>query len=1419
MKSKNLDLQVPLNTPPVQHHYSVPMKKISRDHPKEISIPIFEDNPHLSLYPTPPQPYNSFSENVLIQNQRKSQSYPSPNLYKLSLLLTTELDIRKWWDNVIEILTSSYCATRILLSVPHDLTDTINTSWGVKATYHKDYCCPGNSCYPDSIDSCSTSSSDSGHPVYESLKDFDREVDPLVNNEGILRILQTGNITVLTREYKLQNEESNMNSLNNGSHQKKLLDTKDESLVGSFENGIYQNEVSDSHDPNDQWSRVLDTPCLNDLEEGQNSYFQINRKSLFNIHYHHRSTSEFQEKEQHQLSPWAQPISATDKTENPYFQTLPKIDDESFNPSNVTFSQSPANNNSHSAVTEHIYSIVHIPLIHPTTVKNVAPTNANHTPVPIAILSFLSCIAPYPEELLKSLKVLAPFMATTLSVSMIHQQISSYANSIRERRRRSSQKSNATVNPLSVGLADEDDNDSMSSGYSTSSTSSSKWEYATVFSTTYGHSPHADSSGDDPFNDSDNLFSRLNDDEFTPESEGLTCDDSSPTPSTPQGPVKSRRVSLPTDRKRRQSRNSIKASNVPGNLHRRHNSSAQPALMEKPRLIIPNTKMLRLLMDLMPNVVYTCTPGLGDCTWVNMRLLKYTGRSIDDLLGHGWMEVVHPEDRPRVLEMWNNTFSRGEGSSAEYRMRRFDGQYRWFLGRAGPLRDARGVNIRWFGTCTDVHDQKLAEQVQSRQVHIEANEKKYRLLAEAIPQIVFTATPKDGITYVNKKWLDYSSQTEDEAKNLGFLFHVHPDDRIRCRLPEEKGSDEMTYSTEVRLMRSDGEHRWFLVKCISVEVSDQGRKWFGTCTDINDHKMVEQKLKEAHDAAKRSTESKTRFLSNMSHEIRTPLIGITGMINFMLATTLTVEQLDYAHTIQQSADALLLVINDILDLSKVEAGMMKLEKEPFSVHNMIEDANELLSTLAIQKGLELSFIVDDNVPDVICGDRIRLRQVLLNVIGNAIKFTSKGEVFSRCSLSVTYEDELNENEMMLMFEVVDTGDGFDTEEEAVMFKPFSQVDTSSTRKHGGSGLGLVISRQLIELHGGKMSCKSKKGVGSTFYFSAKFVIPADSTAPRPPTPTSEVSNSPFFRHIADLPYARETLTHYVRSILPKCPAPEIEVSCSYNEARDRLSSEELKSYTHILINLASQPQVISLASIIKHAMHLSLTVTVILTTPIQRAGIVEGTQNDLPERVEFIFKPLNRSKMEGLFDVTTTVRENFLKRRNTHKIVASQKEVFKRMADDVGDKGFRVLLVEDNEVNQKVMTKYLTKVGLGVEIANNGEECLKKFYSHPHSYYSLILCDLFMPVKDGYETAAEIRAWEARNLKFESQLPIIALSANVMSDVANKCREVGFTSYISKPVNFATLSDVIRDLLIGKASENDNDHEGCDKSSVENNAS
>ncbi|KAI9365774.1 hypothetical protein BD770DRAFT_423662 [Pilaira anomala] len=1050
-------------------------------------------------------------------------------------------------------------------------------------------------------------------------------------------------------------------------------------------------------------------------------------------------------------------------------------------------------------------------------------------------------------------------------------------------------------------------------------------------------------------------------------------------------------------------------------------------------LVAPKSSLLRLIIDGIPIHVFTCSTTTGQLTWVNNRTLQYTGKSLKDHLGPKWLSHMHPDDRSKCKHAWDTAYRQGNGFAGEYRLKRFDGIYRCFLWRIVPLRDLKGRIIHWFGTCTDVHDQHMAKESNLRQMEIESNERKYRLLAEAIPQIVFTFSPGVGLTYANGNWSNYSGKSFNQTRGLGFMSCVHQEDRAKLQLPDcapYASKAGISWQSEVRLLSAEDEYKWFLVKCVSVDELDSDEvRWFGTCTDINDHKLLEKKLKEAHDAAQKSTESKTRFLSNMSHEIRTPLIGITGMLNFLLDTELTAEQMDYVHTIQQSAESLLVVINDILDLSKVEAGMMKLAWEPFSLVAMIEDANELLSTLAIQKDLELSFWVDDDVPDVIVGDRVRLRQVLLNLIGNAIKFTAEGEVFTKCTVQQRDPDE---SELTLLFEVVDTGAGFDAMEEAVMFKPFSQVDSSSTRKHGGSGLGLVISRQLIELHGGTMKCKSEKGVGSTFYFTVKFSIPNSTTKPLPQTPQNDSNNDPFFRSngygnnntaqaivenqqekdatplpfvnsnqrfiptamdrlnnsstsndtsspadllqdvlmtkaasmqlkpppvrkqvssamsivasattaatslgnealLSTLPtpeqrqqqqqqnlqqqqqlyqrsnlnpsviiekalgensntmsrsnstksmepriptigtgpglsgyshgtvilpprtptrssplralivsqwyHSRESMEKHVKSILGSLVGSSNGGECSkiissdssatlspshYQvdtltnqiEATECLTDPHTPPYDYIMINLPSEQQILSLTRAICGSMQQQKASVLVVTTPMQRSLITESAKGRedqvIPHTCGFVFKPLKRTKLRWYFGVK---QQQDLKVNSNGSIAqgssavstpdtpyrraATQKEVFKKMKADVGGKGFKVLLVEDNLVNQKVLTRYLARVGLEVDVAVHGGECIDMFLNHPRDYYCLILCDLFMPVKDGYETTREIREWEKKNLgPNERPKPIVALSANVMSDVANKCLECGFSTYISKPVNFSILSDVIRGYLL-----------------------
>lgn len=736
-----------------------------------------------------------------------------------------------------------------------------------------------------------------------------------------------------------------------------------------------------------------------------------------------------------------------------------------------------------------------------------------------------------------------------------------------------------------------------------------------------------------------------------------------------------------------------------------------------------------------------------------------------------------------------------------------------------------------------------------------------------------------------------------------------------------------SYSTEVRLKSKDGNFRWHLVRVLLADplLHNEEETWYGTCTDINDHKTLERDLKETMD-------EKSRFLSNMSHEIRTPLNGITGMVNFLIDSSLTAEQMEHVSIIRASTEGLRGLINDILDLSKAEAGMIQLNMDWLYVRALIEEVNDLTSAMAIDKGLELNYIVDEDVPAQMKGDRFRIRQILLNVIGNAIKFTQKGEVFVRCCLQEG-NGELAKNEAYIRFEIVDTGRGFTDKEAEYLFKRFSQIDGSSTRQHGGTGLGLVISRQLAQLHGGDMSAKGIPEQGSTFAFFIKTSVPSVHDQPPPPTPgasslpviplspalvatpytssslsrissitsaeghpkpslkflqevsqsptpytvssdpgrdspsVSSASSDPSVRSaartgslrserssassivpdpnaspiklvlpqsepsapsarsslsaasgeiakgslapagamltppmfsilvVAPLKYSREATVQHIDKTLPKNIPHQITARESFSECQSLLGGNAPVIFTHVVAVLQDVDEIIALMDQVLWS-KVSTTAVVLITDLAQRRKIMEQApkfnydQLVADRRLRFVFKPLKPSRFGLIFDPQKE-REMSLDRNqdSAQQVAVNQKQVFEELTKRLGNKDKRVLLVEDNRINQIVILKFLAKVSIKVDTVLDGVQCTDKVFANPPGYYSIILCDLHMPNKDGYQTCKEIRKWEKKNK--HPHLPIVALSANVLGDVYQKCVEAGFNSYMTKPVDFKELSTLL----------------------------
>lgn len=500
-----------------------------------------------------------------------------------------------------------------------------------------------------------------------------------------------------------------------------------------------------------------------------------------------------------------------------------------------------------------------------------------------------------------------------------------------------------------------------------------------------------------------------------------------------------------------------------------------------------------------PQLVWTTTPS-GDHEWFSQRWYDYTGLTEEISLGEGWVNGFHKDDLPAASTRWNHSLRTGDEYITEYRCRRRDGEWRWFLGRALPLRDEDGQIVRWFGTCTDIHDAVL-----QREAAKETREQLLRVIETA--QVTLWTVDKDrNITFLEgaSMWQGTVDMPEDcVGHNIYEVFDdlKHETDKDFYRKPIEDIllGNKIEETTESRIRSSD---RWYRTRYVPLYRTRrsggiEGSRFIdgviGVSMDVTELHKREQDLRVQEKenakllanalAAKEASRMKSQFLANMSHEIRTPIAGVIGMSELLLDLALDQEQRECAENIQRSANGLLTVINDILDFSKVESGRLDVEEVQFSMSVVIQDVNKMLSFAAERKNLvyesDVSTKINNNLR--VMGDPGRLRQILTNLLTNSIKFTSEGRV----TLRATVKEEATET-ITIQFQIEDTGIGIEEEVRKKLFRPFSQADSSTARRYGGTGLGLTISKNLVQLMHGDIFLDSKLGVGTIATFWIPF---------------------------------------------------------------------------------------------------------------------------------------------------------------------------------------------------------------------------------------------------------------------------------------------------------------------------------------------
>ncbi|MGH9328691.1 MAG: response regulator [Terriglobia bacterium] len=649
---------------------------------------------------------------------------------------------------------------------------------------------------------------------------------------------------------------------------------------------------------------------------------------------------------------------------------------------------------------------------------------------------------------------------------------------------------------------------------------------------------------------------------------------------------------------------------------------------------------------------------------------------------------------------------------------------------------------------------------------LESTEERYRQLFRRSLAGIYRAGEVGSILEVNDALCRISGyETPEELGGLDPASLWANGDEYASTTARLRAEGAIT-NVERQLRRRDGSVVWVLENSTIIG-SPEGRVIEGTVIDISGRKKAEADLRQAKELAEEANRAKSEFLANMSHEIRTPMNGIMGMVELVLDTDLANEQRAYINMVKVSADSLLTIINDILDFSKIEARKLEIETIQFNLRDSLEETVKILAPRAHQKGLELAFEIEPELPEFVIGDPGRLRQVLINLIGNAIKFTHSGEVVVRA------QKESGEGEILVAhFSISDTGVGIPARVREKIFNAFSQADNSTTRRYGGTGLGLTISSHLIEMMGGKIWVESEEGRGSRFHFTAPVGMPKQGAKPQPPAEQTALRGMPVLL-VDDNETNRRILENMVKrwGMQPSsaASAPEaIAFLSGINRAQKPLP---------LIITDVHMPDMdgFELVEQIRQNLGFSDATLIMLTSGGQRGDCARCRELGV---AVYLTKPVGAAELQRavLHAIGCSAQSMGLITRHTlRELVPVARPL-------------HVLLAEDNAVNQQLARRLLEKGGHRVTIVDNGRKAVETI---ERGGVDIVLMDVQMPEMDGLQATLRIREIDTRK---GTHTPIVAMTARAMVGDEQECLHAGMDAYVSKPLDIAKLRQVITTL-------------------------